>query len=298
MNYIATGGAAAASFCAGPQAAACAAIAGTALATVGVVELYNALVNADWDAYRAYEASIAAANEGRYPPPAIATPGAPTIPTYPDTREDENPWEGDPIWTRTEPPSGPPQGPNWSEIVRRLIETGTGLWRLLDLLRCPQTQPATPTATPTLQPSPTPKACDPQRVMQWMAQFQPRPLAANANWQRYQIRVAGPNEYPVVHNGISITADGIRTSDCSFLESKYVSNPRYSAYVPGTIHGREDYVAGVHSQTLDLISRYSAIVNDPSSPIVRLEIITNHDEARPFFAHLLGGTPGAVVIIP
>jgi len=106
---------------------------------------------------------------------------------------------------------------------------------------------------------------------------------------------AGPVEYDVNHNGISVRADGIRPQDCSFLESKY-AYPGYSAYIPGTITNRPGYVAGVHAQTLELISRYGAIVLDPTSPIVRLEIITNTPESQMFLRHLLGAVPGDVVI--
>jgi len=142
-----------------------------------------------------------------------------------------------------------------------------------------------------------PKQCNPNDVIAWMSKFSTRDTDPNrADWAAYQYRVAGTQEYNVIHNGRTVRADGIRPEDCSFLEAKYVSNPNYSAYVPGTITGRDSYVLGVQSQTLNTISKYSAIINDDTSPMVRLEIITNHEEARLFLLHMLGPTPGTVKV--
>lgn len=149
IQYIETGGAAAAAtFCTGPQALACAAMAGAALTAVGAVGLYGALVNADWEAYRAYEASIEAANAYAIPPEfrVVGTPEAPVrIPDYPDTREDEDWQNAPPQWQR------PPNGPNWAQRLLDLIAIGTGaenLLRFIDYLTCPQPSPYPLPATP------------------------------------------------------------------------------------------------------------------------------------------------------
>jgi hypothetical protein len=133
-----------------------------------VFGLFYALVNADWDAYRAYEAVIAAANaEAIIAPPqlpvATATPVAPPVAppqTYPGEYIPEGVAEVYRFIQRyQEPQQGPegPRGPNWwgRALAAALgIGIGYGIWRLIRDLSCPQPEPA-PERPPTPQPTAT-----------------------------------------------------------------------------------------------------------------------------------------------
>jgi hypothetical protein len=283
-RWLAGGAAAAAALCTGPQAAACAALAGAALLAAGsAAVLYAALVNSNWDAYRAYERVIAEANAGLhpYPPEITATPGAPAT-AVPDVRLDEDPFAGRVIYRNTQ-----------------LARTSTP-----EAESEPEPDPTpSPVRIPipygTCTPTPRPKRCDPVRVDEWKSRF--RQIAVDpqrAPAYAYQFRVAGPVEYMVDYNGVRARADGIRSSDCSLLDAKHVLNARRSAYVPGTMPDRESFVNGVRTQTLDLVSRYDALISDPMSPVTQLELITNRQEAVPYLQQLMGATPGRVALIP
>jgi hypothetical protein len=282
VRWLAGGAAAAAALCTGPQAAACAALAGAALLAAGsATVLYAALVNSNWDAYRAYERVIAEANAGLhpYPPEITATPGAPAQPGYyPGERLNEDPFAGPAIYVRPDPQPAPNPPPTPTPST------------LTDPFFLPYD---------TCTPTPRPKRCDPVRVDEWKSRF--RQIAVDpqrAPAYAYQFRVAGPVEYMVDYNGVRARADGIRSSDCSLLDAKHVLNARRSAYVPGTMPDRESYVNGVRTQTLELISRYAALIIDPTSPVTQLELITNRQEALPYLQQLMGATPGRVSLIP
>jgi hypothetical protein len=163
----------------------------------------------------------------------------------------------------------------------------------------PQPQP---TAAPTAAPTPTPsgKQCDPVKCAQWKAMLRSRSVGVTEDWQLYQIRQAGPSEYNAVGGGVDIWADGIRVEDCTFIEAKHVSNPGSSPYIPGSAF--PEFLQGdIALQITDEVFRYTAIINDPSSPMTGLEIVTNEVDAVPYFQGFLtgAGTPnGRVVVRP
>ena len=189
-RWLAGGAAAAAALCTGPQAAACAALAGAALLAAGsAAVLYAALVNSNWDAYRAYERVIAEANAGLhpYPPEITATPGAPAT-AVPDVRLDEDPFAGRVIYRNTQ-----------------LARTSTP-----EAESEPEPDPTpSPARIPipygTCTPTPRPKRCDPARVAAWKSSFPT--VAVNQfsrqSWERYQYWTAGPTIYRVDYNGVN-----------------------------------------------------------------------------------------------
>jgi hypothetical protein len=127
-----------------------------------------------------------------------------------------------------------------------------------------------------------------------------RSVGVTEDWQLYQIRKAGPSEYNAVGGGVDIWADGIRVEDCTFIEAKHVSNPGSSPYIPGSAF--PEFLQGdIALQITDEVFRYTAIINDPSSPMTGLEIVTNEVDAAPYFQGFLtgAGTPnGRVVVRP
>jgi hypothetical protein len=279
-RWLAGGAAAAAALCTGPQAAACAALAGAALLAAGsATVLYAALVNSNWDAYRAYERVIAEANAGLhpYPPEITATPGAPAQPGYyPGERLNEDPFAGTVIYRATQ-----------------LARTST-----------PEPEPD-PTPSPARIPipydtctsTPRPKRCDPQRVAQWKSTFRTRVVNPSSpwSWERYQYWTAGPLIYQVDYNGVSIAADGIRDSDCSFVDAKYAGTNQ-SFYVPGST-GNPELEQRIQAKTrAQFKDQYGRLIDDPTSPMVRLEVVTNRPESQLLFQTLLAGVPGSVIL--
>jgi len=162
--------------------------------------------------------------------------------------------------------------------------------------------PYIPPVPPTICPSPTAtstsKICDPQKVVQWMSQFKSNPTnPTTPDWSAYQYKTCGPYEYEVRYNGISVNADGIRPSDCSFLDAKHVGDPKNSPFIPGS--GVYPPVAtNVANELTYLVSRYTAIINDSTSPMVRLEISTNTTQSQTYLRTYLRNTPGTVALVP
>jgi hypothetical protein len=83
------------------------------------------------------------------------------------------------------------------------------------------------------------------------------------------VKYAGPVERLLkASSGETVWADGIREADCRILRDQF--------------------------------SRYAAIIRDPKSPAIALEVITNDPKAVPFFESLLRELkiPGEVVVRP
>jgi hypothetical protein len=117
----------------------------------------------------------------------------------------------------------------------------------------------------------------------------------------YQVRHAGRLEYklPPGAGQEGVWADGIRHSDGYLIETKFVSNPSASPYVPGSscpAFVRDEVLKELHSE----LSRYARIFQVPGTPARGLEIITNDPRSAELFRGLLRqyGIPGQVVVLP
>jgi len=143
------------------------------------------------------------------------------------------------------------------------------------------------------------KRCDPAKCATWVATLLTRPVQQpNTPFGAYQLRQTGSIEYLAVGGGSEIWADGIRIQDCYFLEAKHVGNPTSSPFVPGS-NFPAFLQPGVDADIIGEVTRYTAIINDPSTPMVGLEIITNDARAVPYFQGFLGALPnGRVVVRP
>ena len=94
-------------------------------------------------------------------------------------------------------------------------------------------------------------------------------------------------------------ANSVEARDARLLETKHVEKPDTSPYVPGS--KCDDAVRGfIRNELLNELRRYAAVILDPATPAVELELITNEARAVPFFEALMKevGVPGRVVIRP
>ena len=99
--------------------------------------------------------------------------------------------------------------------------------------------------------------------------------------------------------GEEIWADGINFQTEELIEAKFIENPANSPYinsssVPPFI--RTKVVRDVENE----FRRYAAVINDPDTPVVGLQVIVNIEEAVPFFESLLSqfNLPGSVIVLP
>lgn len=113
----------------------------------------------------------------------------------------------------------------------------------------------------------------------------------------YEIRQTGPYNYLVQGGGEQIWTDGIRPDDGHLLEAKHVADVRRSPYVEDS--AVPPFVRQAIRKELDEeFRRYAAVIADPDNSFEGLEVITNADEAVPFFQDLLArhSIPGRVVV--
>jgi len=143
-----------------------------------------------------------------------------------------------------------------------------------------------------------PKVPDPRRFAEWVKQAPARPAQRpDTEPTRFQVKYAGPVERLLqATSGERVWADGVREADCRILEAKLVTKPETSPYVRAWKEVHEWMRADVRNEFI----RYAAIIRDPASPAVALEVITNEARAVPFFESVLKelGIPGQVVVRP
>ena len=114
---------------------------------------------------------------------------------------------------------------------------------------------------------------------------------------KFQVKYAGPVErFLRAASGEEIWADGVRAADCRILEAKYIKDPTKSPFVSSWKEVHELIRGKIRKE----FSNYAAIIRDPTSPAVALEVITNEPRAVAFFEALLQelGIPGRVVVLP
>jgi len=143
-----------------------------------------------------------------------------------------------------------------------------------------------------------PKVPDPRKFAEWVGKAPTRPPQnPDSEPTKFQVKYAGPKERLVESaSGAKIWADGVREADCRLLEAKLVTKPEISPFVESSRPVHEVIRAKMRAE----FSSYAAIIRDPSSPAVALEVITNDARAVPFFESLLRELqiPGGVVVRP
>ena len=124
-------------------------------------------------------------------------------------------------------------------------------------------------------------------------------IATYSQRHRFQIRHCGTEEIRVRDGGEEIWADGISFQTGQLLEAKFIENPANSPYIsssriPPFI--RTKAVSDVENE----FRRYAAVINDPETPVVELQVVVNIEEALPFFESLLSqfNLPGSVIVLP
>jgi hypothetical protein len=83
------------------------------------------------------------------------------------------------------------------------------------------------------------------------------------------------------------------------VEVKHIGATDNSPFVPTS--KCDDYVRSmIQEEVAEEFSRYAAVINDPQSPAVALEVVINESRAAPFFESLLRRyeIPGEVLVRP
>ncbi|MCP2728331.1 restriction endonuclease fold toxin-2 domain-containing protein [Limnofasciculus baicalensis] len=137
------------------------------------------------------------------------------------------------------------------------------------------------------------------RVQEWMRDFPRKPTPTYSQRHEFQIRHCGVEEVRVRGGGEEIWADGINLQTGELLEAKFIEHPANSPYVnpssaPPFIRNK------IVSEVKEEFRRYAAVINDPETPVIELQVIVNIEEAVPFFESLLSqfNLPGSVIVMP
>lgn len=144
-----------------------------------------------------------------------------------------------------------------------------------------------------------PKLPDPKRFANWIKQFPKKPAGTYSEALQYQIKVAGPEEIVVQGGGKSVRADGARATDAHLLEAKHVGAPEDSPFIDES-RCFEKVRSKIWREVTNEFARYAAVIKDPNTPAVALEVIVNDARAIPYFERLLKlfEIPGQIVVKP
>lgn len=145
-----------------------------------------------------------------------------------------------------------------------------------------------------------PKKPDPAAFEKWMSKAKRRLLREKPKQAyAFQKKYAGEEEILAQGGGEEVWADGARASDAHLLDTKHVGKPETSPFIEGSACD-EGIRQLIRADEAKQFSRYAAIIADPSTPAVGLEIIVNDARAVPYFESLLAelGIPGRVVVKP
>lgn len=146
-----------------------------------------------------------------------------------------------------------------------------------------------------------PKLPDPKAFGDWAKRAPKRaPQSPDRDFTQYQIKQAGPEESLVeASTGEKVWADGTRAEDAHLLEAKFAGKPEISPYIEGSAC-EPQFRQMIRERIAKEFRAYAAVIRDPKTPAVGLEVITNDARAVPFFEALLRelGLPGRVVVRP
>ncbi|PTL81804.1 restriction endonuclease fold toxin-2 domain-containing protein [Vitiosangium sp. GDMCC 1.1324] len=142
------------------------------------------------------------------------------------------------------------------------------------------------------------KKPDPAAFEKWIRQAERKPaIEMPEPAAGFQKRHAGAEEILVEGGGKQIWADGARASDAHLLETKYIEKPGTSPFIEGSACDA-DIRQIIRTKEVKEFTRYAAVILDPVTPAVGLEVIVNDARALPYFQALMRelGIPGRVVL--
>ncbi|UQU62536.1 hypothetical protein COUCH_26335 [Couchioplanes caeruleus] len=123
-----------------------------------------------------------------------------------------------------------------------------------------------------------------------------RPAVGSGAARDYQVAKAGPTETEVAGGGEKVFADGV--SGPELVEAKHVGSKK-SPFVSNS--GVPDFIQKkIDAQQQDEFRRYGAVLRDPGSGYQRLRVVTNSEEAVPYFRKMMRdyNVPGEIVVEP
>jgi hypothetical protein len=143
------------------------------------------------------------------------------------------------------------------------------------------------------------KNVDPKAFAEWIQHSQKRPTRKTPAAYNYQQRHAGPEEVLVQGGGEQVWADGPRVDKARLVEAKFVDAPEKSPFIPDSKCDAK-IRRWIHQELTEEFRRYAAVIADPRTPAVALEVVTNDARAAAFFESLLrsSGIPGEVLVRP
>lgn len=144
-----------------------------------------------------------------------------------------------------------------------------------------------------------PKKVNLKDFKDWLDKAKRRPTPERNEAYQYQRKHAGPEEMLVSGGGKQLWADGARMDRARLVEVKHIGAADNSPFVPAS--KCDDYVRSmIQEEVAEEFSRYAAVINDPHTPAVALEVVINESRAAPFFESLLRRfeLPGEVIVRP
>ncbi|WP_309895502.1 restriction endonuclease fold toxin-2 domain-containing protein [Archangium sp.] len=142
------------------------------------------------------------------------------------------------------------------------------------------------------------KEPDPESFEAWIRQAPRREVQGESPALRFQSRHVGNEELLVRGGGKEVWADGYSSTDALLREVKHVDKPENSPFIKDSRCG-EVVREQIRKKELEQFKRYAAVLKDPMTPAVGLELILNDARAVPFFEALMRevGIAGRIIII-
>jgi hypothetical protein len=143
------------------------------------------------------------------------------------------------------------------------------------------------------------KTVDLEAFARWIQRASKRPVRGTQEAYRYQQAHAGPEEVLVQGGGAQVWADGPRMDRARLIEVKHVEAPEKSPFIDGS-KCNEKVRLRIQQEVTAEFRRYAAVIADPATPAVALEVIVNDARAVPFFRALLEALniSGEVIVKP
>jgi hypothetical protein len=139
------------------------------------------------------------------------------------------------------------------------------------------------------------KRIRPAAFKRWLDETPRRHVTGDDVAKKFQRVHAGEEELLVKGGNEQVWADGASLGDAHLVEIKHIKDPDTSPFIDGSKCG--DAVRGmIRDQVYKEFKRYAAVINDPATPAVGLEVIINDAQAIPFFQALMHqlGIPGRI----